>query len=193
MEPIGGSVTWVTVRDAAKQAGVSESRVRRWYRGDHIRSRNQPDGTRAQRRLVVLEDVLTQAEKARGAHRTPPDDVLPGGSNRVAIDGDEAHQLMALVEILERLMTEVAREQERALREEEERSLLNEALHELQRRVERLERLYANAEWTSASAGHAEPPGDAAVADPDVEVEWRVEAPREPARFRFLRRQDHRS
>jgi hypothetical protein len=195
-EPSGGSVTWVTVREAAKQAGVSESRVRRWYRAGRVRSRNRVDVStdrRPQRRLVVAEDVLAQAERAREAHRTPTDDVVLGGSSREAIDRDEAHQLMDLVEILERLMTEVARVRERALREEEERSLLSEAVRQLQRRVERLEHLYPTAEWTTASAVHQTPADDASLEGPDVEVEWGADAPEEPSRFGFLRRRDHRS
>jgi hypothetical protein len=118
---------------------------------------------------------------------------MPAPSSTIAIDRDLWLRLTARLEDIQRSYGELAAARERAAREEEERDALRVTLSELQRRIERLERLNATEDSTNPSAGHADSAGDAPVPNPDVEVEWRVEEPEEPkgpSRFGFLQRRD---
>lgn len=196
-------MAWVTLREAAEQAGISVSKVRGLYRAGRIRSRKPADWRRKEspeRRLVMvaLEDVLAHVGSAgqlSGTQDRPPSNDVSAPSSTMAIDRDLWLRLTARLEDIQRSFGELAAARERAPREEEERDALREALGELQRRVERLERQYARVESTGPSAGRETSADDAPVPDLDVEVEWRVEEPEEPtepSRFSFLRRLDHR-
>jgi hypothetical protein len=203
IEPSDSSGTWVTLREAAEQAGVSVSKVRGLYRAGKVRSRKPADEARKEstgRRLVmvVIEDVLAQVGSAGRVDDTldrPPSNDVRAPSAPTAIDRDEWSRITAQLEELRTTHGELAATRERAARAEEERDALQETLDEVRRRVERLEHLYAAVDSTGPSAGHGNLPGDAMIPDQDVEVEWGVEEPeqpKEPSRFTFLRRRDHR-
>jgi hypothetical protein len=127
---------------------------------------------------------------------TPPSSDVDASSSTIAINRDLLFRLTARLEEIQRSHGELAAARERAAREEEERDALRETLGKLQRRIERLERLYATEDSTDPSAGHANSADDAPVPYPDVEVEWQMEEPQEPkerSRFSFLQRRDHQS
>jgi hypothetical protein len=193
-EPSDDSVAWVTLREAAEQAGVPVSKVRGLYRAGRIRSRKPADWVRKEkperRIMVALDDVLAQVGSAgrvsgtpdrppsndvSGTPDRPPSNDVSAQSSTVAIDRDLWRRLTARLEDIQRSFGELAAARERAAREEEERDALRETLGELQRRVERLERQYAAVDSTGPSAGHGNSADDAPVPDPDVEVEWLVE------------------
>ena len=58
-----GGTTWVPLADAERQAGVSRSALRSWYRNGEITSR-LVDGPHGPQRLVPLEAVLDRAERS---------------------------------------------------------------------------------------------------------------------------------
>lgn len=58
-----GGTTWVPLADAERQAGVSRSALRSWYRNGEIASR-LVDGPHGPQRLVPLEAVLARAERS---------------------------------------------------------------------------------------------------------------------------------
>jgi hypothetical protein len=64
----GADATWVPLAEAERQAGVSRSTLRTWYRTGQIASRLMP-GPHGLQRLVPLEVV---ADKARRSPRTGP-------------------------------------------------------------------------------------------------------------------------
>jgi hypothetical protein len=197
-EPSDGSGTWVTLRGAAEQAGVSVSKVRGLYRAGRVRSRKPADWTHKESTerhvvTVVLEDVLAQLGSARretGALDPPPSNDVRTPT-ATAIDPDEWSRITAQLEELRRTRDEVAAARERAARAEEERDTLEETLGEIQPRLERLERLSAAVDSTGSSAGDGNSADGVMIPDPDVEVEWTVEEPEEPKeapRFSFLQR-----
>jgi hypothetical protein len=55
--------TWVTLADAERQAGVSNSALRSWYRSGQVPSR-LVDGPHGVQRLVPLEAVVDRAAKS---------------------------------------------------------------------------------------------------------------------------------
>ena len=55
--------TWVTLAEAERQAGVSNSALRSWYRSGQVPSR-LIDGPHGVQRLVPLEAVLERAAKS---------------------------------------------------------------------------------------------------------------------------------
>ena len=59
-EPEG---TWVTLGEAERQAGVSKSALRSWYRSGQVPSR-LVDGPHGVQRLVPLEAVLERAARS---------------------------------------------------------------------------------------------------------------------------------
>jgi transposase len=59
-EPEG---TWVTLAEAERQAGVSNSALRSWYRSGQVPSR-LVDGPHGVQRLVPLEVVVERAAKS---------------------------------------------------------------------------------------------------------------------------------
>jgi hypothetical protein len=201
-EPSDGSKTWVTLREAAEQAGLSVSKVRRWSAAGRIRSRKQTyekATKRPERRMVVLEDVLAQVEGAKHLDGEPdrrPSNDEPAAPSTVATEPDESRRLMAQLGDLRWTHGEAGAAKERAIGVGGEYDILRQALRELQRRVERLEHLYAavvDSMGSSAEYGHST--DDVPIPDPDVEVEWRAEEAeeaKEPSRFSFLRRRDHR-
>jgi hypothetical protein len=84
--------TWVALADAEREAGVSRSTLRAWYRGGQIASRLMP-GPHGLQRLVPLEAVLARAERSprtgpRPAPPTPeavmPDPAIPAAMVRLA-------------------------------------------------------------------------------------------------------------
>ncbi|MCO1655905.1 excisionase [Pseudonocardia humida] len=60
--------TWVPLAEAERQAGVSRSALRSWYRGGEISSR-LVDGPHGPQRLVPLEAVLDRAERSARIRR----------------------------------------------------------------------------------------------------------------------------
>jgi hypothetical protein len=208
-ERTDGSGTWVSMREAAERTGVTVSKVRGLYRAGRIRSRKPADWTHKEstRRpvvMVVLEDVLTQVGNAKPEPHTP--DRPPPSTEELAastprgVDREEWSRITAQLEELRRTGDEVAVIRERAARAEKERDGLRKTLEEVQERVERLERLYAAVDPTGPAVDptgpsdrHGKSAGDAAVPDPDVEVEWGVEEPEESrgtSRLSFLRRRE---
>lgn len=67
------TTTWVPLAEAERQAGVSRSTLRAWYRGGQIASRLMP-GPHGLQRLVPLEAVLARAERSprTGPRPSPP-------------------------------------------------------------------------------------------------------------------------
>lgn len=65
--------TWVSLAEAERQAGVSRSTLRAWYRTGQIASRLMP-GPHGLQRLVPLEVVLERAERSprTGPRPAPP-------------------------------------------------------------------------------------------------------------------------
>jgi transposase len=59
-EPEG---TWVTLAEAERRAGVSNSALRSWYRSGQVPSR-LVDGPHGVQRLVPLDDVLRRAAQS---------------------------------------------------------------------------------------------------------------------------------
>ena len=59
-EPEG---TWVTLAEAERQAGVSNSALRSWYRSGQVASR-LVDGPHGVQRLVPLDEVLRRAAQS---------------------------------------------------------------------------------------------------------------------------------
>jgi len=59
-EPDG---TWVTLAEAERQAGVSNSALRSWYRSGQVASR-LVDGPHGVQRLVPLDEVLRRAAQS---------------------------------------------------------------------------------------------------------------------------------
>ncbi len=55
--------TWVTLAEAERQAGVSNSALRSWYRSGQVPSR-LVDGPHGVQRLVPLDAVLQRAAKS---------------------------------------------------------------------------------------------------------------------------------
>jgi hypothetical protein len=180
--------TWVTVREAAKIARVSTSRLRRWYRANEIRSRQSLSSGRRRRSrqtVVALEDVIAHVE---GAHPTDGARTThePTDPWTIVVDREEwetmGRQLSDIRHRYEALMTAV----EETLAAESEPDLLRERLGELRRRVQWLE----PGRSTDAPNTSAQPPastqGDARRSE--VEVEWRAEPPTQPSRPGLLRR-----
>ncbi|HUP86105.1 MAG TPA: hypothetical protein VM143_10605 [Acidimicrobiales bacterium] len=68
-----GAGTWVTLADAERQAGVSRSTLRTWYRTGVIASRLMP-GPHGLQRLVPLEVVVDKASRSprTGPRAAPP-------------------------------------------------------------------------------------------------------------------------
>jgi len=60
--------TWVPLAEAERQAGVSRSALRAWYRNGEISSR-LVDGPHGPQRLVPLEAVLERAERSARIRR----------------------------------------------------------------------------------------------------------------------------
>jgi hypothetical protein len=201
-QPSDGSETWVTLREAAEQAGFSVSKVRRWHAAGRIRSRKQKyekGSKQPERRMVVLEDVLAEVERAKRLDGEPdrrPSNDEPAAPSTLAIEPDESRRLITQPGDAQRAHGEVGAANERALGIAEEYGIFRKKLRELQRRVERLERLYASVvDPVGLSAERESSTDDVPIPDPDVEVEWPVEEPeeaKEPARFSFLRRHNHR-
>lgn len=74
----GEPATWVSLAEAERQAGVSRSTLRAWYRTGQIASRLMP-GPHGLQRLVPLESVV---ERARRSPRN-------GGRPAVAVPDEE--------------------------------------------------------------------------------------------------------
>ena len=55
--------TWVTLAEAERQAGVSNSALRSWYRSGQVASR-LVDGPHGVQRLVPLDEVLQRAAQS---------------------------------------------------------------------------------------------------------------------------------
>jgi hypothetical protein len=66
--PEGG--TWLPAKDAAREASVSVSAVRKWYSKGRIPSRLEP-GPTGDRRVVRLEDVVAQRDTRRDHGEAP--------------------------------------------------------------------------------------------------------------------------
>ena len=60
-----GPWTWITLAEAADEAGVSRSTLRAWYRDGQVPSQLEP-GPHGPQRTVPRELVLERALKARG-------------------------------------------------------------------------------------------------------------------------------
>jgi transposase len=60
--------TWVPLAEAERQAGVSRSALRSWYRHGEVQSR-LVDGPHGPQRLVPLEAVLERAERSARIRR----------------------------------------------------------------------------------------------------------------------------
>jgi len=60
--------TWVTLSDAERQAGVSKSALRSWYRSDQVPSR-LVDGPHGVQRLVPLDAVMERASQSARIQR----------------------------------------------------------------------------------------------------------------------------
>lgn len=174
--------TWVTLREASVQSGVSISALRKWYRADKIRSRLDA-GPNGRRRLVDLEEVLARTQRPTGEEIVPSPSssdamVVPPGT--LLVPSDAWEKTLVQLGDLHQADRELAEARERAAKAETERDFLRERLRELQRRIEHLQALVQNVESnriTQTDEGSAMS-GDRINEShvEDVEIEWRKES-----------------
>jgi hypothetical protein len=185
--------TWVTLREASAQAGVSVADLRKWYRSDKIRSRLDT-GEHGSRRLVILEEVLARAKRPTGEGMVPSpssSDATPAPPGTIPVPIDAWEKALAQLGDLHQADKELAEARERAVKAETEGYFLRERLREMQRRLERLQALVQDVE----SSGISQPDEGSATGEDripeshveDVEIEWRNESSdKEPDRgFRW--------
>ncbi|MEA3077070.1 MAG: hypothetical protein QOF60_1978 [Actinomycetota bacterium] len=112
------TATWVDLAEAERQAGVSRSTLRAWYRGGQVASRLMP-GPHGLQRLVPLEAVLARAERSprTGPRPAPPTTTTPEE------DAMPPHAIVRLAELATATATE------RAERAEARAEAAEDALH----------------------------------------------------------------
>ena len=129
---------WVTLREAAREAGVSVSTLRNWYRKGLIESRAAEGSNGPQkmvRRLEVLERANKGGSRPRGAGDPPPEQVPGPGPNGAAPRRAPGRgDLVAVTRALPELIRELADARERAGRAEAKAEFLAEQIAELRAR-----------------------------------------------------------
>jgi hypothetical protein len=125
------TTTWVDLAEAERQAGVSRSTLRAWYRGGHVASRLMP-GPHGLQRLVPLEAVLARAERSP---RSGPRSAPPPPTTTTEEDAVPPHAIVRLAELATATATE------RATRAEARAEAAEHALHQALERAAAAEAL----------------------------------------------------
>ena len=149
---------WITLKEAAAEAGVSVSTLRNWYRKGIIKSKVRP-GPHGDQRFVRLVEVRGRATK-------------PGEKKRPAAgrdsDGERGSELVPVAKALPDLIRDLADARERAGRAETKAEFLSEQLAAKQQEVERLKRNGAGP-TTAPAAIKAGSAGEDAQGEPGQE------------------------
>jgi hypothetical protein len=120
--------SWVGLRQASAEAGISISTLRNWYRKGVIESRIRP-GPNGEQRMVRRDEVL---------HRAGDGNSLQAARENTASTNGAGAELVPVARALPDLIKELARARERAGRAETKSEFLSEQLAEAKARAEHL-------------------------------------------------------